>query len=248
MSGKFALMSDPSIRLFVTSALQAGIELAVSEAQSHYLANVMRRSAGDSVTLFNGKDGEWAARITAISRKSVRLEPTVLTRAQETDPDCWLCFALLKRQKTDLVVEKATELGVSLIQPIITERTQADHVNLDRLRAIAIEAAEQCERLTVPEIREPLKLPALLAAWPQDRRVFIADERRTGPGVRPPGDALQPIALMTGPEGGWTSRELDGIGAHRLVTRVSLGKRILRAETAAIVGLALLLAAEPSQE
>ncbi len=226
------------------------MELAASEAQSHYLANVMRRSAGDSVKLFNGRDGEWAARIIAISRKSVRFEPLELTRPQETDPDCWLCFALLKRQKTDLVVEKATELGASVIQPIITERTQADHVNLDRLRAIATEAAEQCERLMVPEIRAPLKLAALLNAWPSERQMFIADERRDGPGLRPPADALQPIALMTGPEGGWTSAELDGIGAHPLVSRcsrVSLGTRILRAETAVIAGLALLLAGS-SQE
>jgi 16S rRNA (uracil1498-N3)-methyltransferase len=244
-------MSDPSIRLFVTAPLQAGQELAASEAQSHYLANVMRRGVGDAVKLFNGKDGEWAARITAISRKTVRFEPLALTRAQASDPDCWLCFALLKRQKTDLVVEKATELGASVIQPIITERTQADHVNLERLRAIAIEAAEQCERLMVPEIREPMQLAALLAAWPGERQLFIADERRTGSGLRPPADALQPIALMTGPEGGWTSRELDGIGAHPLVSRfarVSLGARILRAETAAIAGLALLLAQEPQMK
>jgi 16S rRNA (uracil1498-N3)-methyltransferase len=235
-------MGDPSIRLFVTSPLQAGAALAASEAQSHYLANVMRRAVGDEVRIFNGKDGEWTARITAISRKAVRLEPLALMRPQASDADCWLCFALLKRQKTDLVVEKATELGVSVIQPIITERTQTDHVNLERLRAIAIEAAEQCERLMVPEIRAPVRLPALLAAWPGERRLFVADERRTGAGLRPPGNALQPIALMTGPEGGWTSRELDGIGAHPLV---SLGPRILRAETAAIAGLALLLAQEP---
>lgn len=241
-------MSDPSIRLFVTSPLEIGRGVAASEAQSHYLANVMRRSVGDTLKLFNGRDGEWAARITAISRKSVQFEPLAMTRAQDIDPDCWLCFALLKRQKTDLVVEKATELGVSVIQPMITERTQADHVKLERLRAIAIEAAEQCERLAVPEIREPMRLPALLAAWPSARQLFIADERRTGAGLSPPADALQPFALMTGPEGGWTSAELDGIGAHPLVSRcsrVSLGPRILRAETAAIAGLALLLAAEP---
>jgi 16S rRNA (uracil1498-N3)-methyltransferase len=238
-------MSDPSIRLFVTSPLQVGEALAGSESQSHYLANVMRRAVGDEVRLFNGRDGEWAARITAVSRKTVRLEAFALIRPQAVDPDCWLCFALLKRQKTDLVVEKATELGVSVIQPIITERTQADHVNLERLRAIAIEAAEQCERLMVPEIREPVRLPALLAAWPGTRQLFVADERRTGAGLRPPADALQPIALMTGPEGGWTSHELDGIGAHPLV---SLGPRILRAETAAIAGLALLLAQEPQMK
>jgi 16S rRNA (uracil1498-N3)-methyltransferase len=249
MDAKFVLMSDPSIRLFVTASLQEGGFVPAAEAQAHYLTHVMRRSAGDLVTLFNGKDGAWTARIAAPSRKTLGFEPLEMTRAQEAEPDCWLCFALLKRQKTDLVVEKATELGVSVIQPIITERTQADHVNLERLRAIATEAAEQCERMNVPEIRPPLKLPQLLAAWPGERRLFIADERRTGEILSPPADARQPIALMTGPEGGWTLNELNGIGSYPLgarAARVSLGARILRAETAVIAGLALLLAAGPS--
>ena len=249
MGAKFAFMTDPSIRLFVTNALGVRGDVPASEAQAHYLTTVMRRGAGDMVKLFNGRDGEWLARIVAPSRKTIRFEPVSQTRPQEVEPDCWLCFALLKRQKTDLVVEKATELGVSVIQPIITERTQADHVNLERLRNIAIEAAEQCERLAVPEICEPLKLPQLLANWPRGRQLFIADERRTGKIARPPADALQPIALMTGPEGGFTERELDGIGSYPAVTsaeRVSLGQRILRAETAVIAGLALLLAAGPS--
>jgi 16S rRNA (uracil1498-N3)-methyltransferase len=251
MDAKFAFMSDPSIRLYIEHDLKPGAEPPAGEAQAHYLTQVMRRKAGDMVKLFNGRDGEWLAKILTASRKSVSFEPVTQIREQTTEPDCWLCFALLKRQKSDLVVEKATELGVSVIQPIITERTQADHVNLDRLRAIAIEAAEQCERLVVPEIREPVKLARLLAAWPSGRELFIADERRTGKIISPPSDALQPIALMTGPEGGWTSAELDSIGAYKLVrqvSRVSLGARILRAETAVIAGLALLLAAGPSQE
>jgi 16S rRNA (uracil1498-N3)-methyltransferase len=251
MDAKFASMSHPSIRLFVTAPLHANAIIPASEAQAHYLANVMRRSMGDEAKLFNGKDGEWLARITAISRKTVAFQAHTLTRPQTPDPDCWLCFALLKRQKTDLVVEKATELGASLIQPIITERTQADHVNLLRLRAIAIEAAEQCERLIVPEIRSPLTLAKFLAAWPSERQLYIADERRTAKVARPPADAQQPIALMTGPEGGFTDRELEGIGSHPLVTRmsrVSLGSRILRAETAAIAGLALLLSIDPPEE
>jgi 16S rRNA (uracil1498-N3)-methyltransferase len=242
MDAKFALMSDPSIRLFVTDALRQGQVVPASVGQAHYLTHVMRRREGDMVALFNGIDGEWKARIIAPSRKTLDFEPLALTRAQEQEPDCWLCFALLKRRQTDLVVEKATELGVSVIQPIITERTQADHVNLDRLRAIAIEAAEQCERLMVPEIREPVKLPVLMAAWPAERLLYVADERRTGKIARPPADASQPIGFMTGPEGGWTSAELDGIAAYPATNRVSLGARILRAETAVIAGLALLLA------
>ncbi len=249
MGAKFGFMTDPSIRLFVTNRLGAGAIVPASEAQAHYLNSVMRRKAGDLVTIFNGSDGEWLARIFEPSRKTVGFELLSQARPQQAEPDCWLCFALLKRQKTDLVVEKATELGVSVIQPIVTERTQADHVNLERLRAIAIEAAEQCERLVVPEIREPMRLPQLLAGWPSERQLFIADERRTGKLASPVADALQPIALMTGPEGGWTSAELEGIGSYSRVTgvsRVSLGARILRAETAVIAGLALLLAAGPS--
>jgi 16S rRNA (uracil1498-N3)-methyltransferase len=251
MDAKFALMSDPSIRLFVTATLQQGEAVPAGEGQAHYLTQVMRRKDGDLLRVFNGRDGEWRARILASSRKTVLLEPLAQLRPQAAEPDCWLCFALLKRQKTDLVVEKATELGVCLIQPIITERTQADHVNLDRLRAIAIEAAEQCERLAVPEIRPPLRLAQLLAGWPSARQLYIADERRTGKTARPPADALQPIALMTGPEGGFTDAELDGIGNYpgaANALRVSLGARILRAETAVIAGLALLLAAGPAEE
>jgi 16S rRNA (uracil1498-N3)-methyltransferase len=238
-------MTDTSIRLFLEAPLQAGSPLPAGDAAAHYLANVMRVAAGDTIRVFNGRDGEWRARVVAISRKAATLVPESLTRRQETEPDCWLCFALLKRQKTDLVVEKATELGVSVIQPVITARTQADHVNLDRLRAIATEAAEQCERLAVPEIREPVKFSALLAAWPAGRAFYLADERRTAPLLR---HTAAPSALMVGPEGGFTDAEIDAIAAGPSAIRVSLGHRILRAETAAIAGLALLLAAGPITE
>jgi len=236
-------MTDTSIRLFVEAPLSSGTPLPASDAAAHYLANVMRVAAGDTIRVFNGRDGEWRARVAAITRKAATLVPETLTRLQESEPDCWLCFALLKRQKTDLVVEKATELGVSVIQPVITARTQADHVNLDRLRAIATEAAEQCERLAVPDIREPIKFSALLTGWPAGRHLFLADERRTAKLLRP---TTAPAALMVGPEGGFTEMEIDAIAAHPPVIRVSLGHRILRAETAAIAGLALLLATEPA--
>jgi 16S rRNA (uracil1498-N3)-methyltransferase len=238
-------MGTSSIRLFVEDALAAGEPAMGSEAQAHYLANVMRRSVGDTVLLFNGRDGEWQASITSFSRKRVAFEPLVQRRAQAAEPDCWLVFALLKRTKTDLVVEKATELGVSRILPVVTARTQADHVNLDRLRAIAIEAAEQCERLAVPEIMAPKTLADLLAGWPAGRKLFMADERRDAPAARL---AIGPAALLVGPEGGFTSGEVAAIGANQHVTRVSLGARILRAETAVIAGLALLLASDPSEE
>ncbi|HUM08612.1 MAG TPA: 16S rRNA (uracil(1498)-N(3))-methyltransferase [Acidocella sp.] len=234
-------MSVASIRLYVPGPLAAGADLALSEAQSHYLANVMRAALGDALRVFDGVSGEWRAAVTKISRKSVTLTLVEQTRPQAPEPDAWLCFALLKRAKTDMVVEKATELGVSVIQPIITARTNADHVNLERLRSIAIEAAEQCERLAVPEIRQPLPLAKLMAQWP-DRPLYVADERRTSALLGP---APGPSALMVGPEGGFTDTELEAIGRAPQVTRVSLGARILRAETAAIAGLALLLAARP---
>jgi len=234
-------MSVASIRLYVPGPLAAGADLALSEAQSHYLANVMRAALGDALRVFDGVSGEWRAAVTKISRKSVTLTLVEQTRPQAPEPDAWLCFALLKRAKTDMVVEKATELGVSVIQPIITARTNADHVNLERLRSIAIEAAEQCERLAVPEIRPPLPLGKLMAQWP-DRQLFVADERRTSALLGP---AAGPSALMVGPEGGFTEAELEAIGRTPQVMRVSLGARILRAETAAIAGLALQLAAQP---
>lgn len=235
-------MSTASIRLFTPAPIAQGTEIALDEAQSHYLANVMRAAAGDALRIFDGINGEWRAEVTAISRKKVVLTAQAQTRPQAPEPDAWLCFALLKRAKTDMVVEKATELGVSVIQPIITARTNADHVNLERLRAIAVEAAEQCERLAVPEIRPPLQVGKLMAGWPAERALFIADERRTSALLGP---SQGPVALMTGPEGGFTEMELEAIARTPQVTRVSLGARILRAETAAIAGLALQLAARP---
>ncbi len=237
-------MGETSIRLYVDAPLRAGAELRVQEAQAHYLANVMRLAAGDTLRVFNGREGEWLAAVAAVAKRAVTLAVLSETLPMETMPDCWLCFALLKRQKTDLVVEKATELGVAVVQPVITARTQADHVNLERLRAIAVEAAEQCERVDVPEIRAPMTLTALMQGW-SGRRLMIADERRTGARLR---SVAGPVALLTGPEGGFAPGELEALGGNPLVTRVSLGHRILRAETAAIAGLALMLCAGPTEE
>ena len=235
-------MVDTSIRLYVPDLPAPGTDFALAESQAHYLANVMRLAVGDTLRVFNGLAGEWRACVTKISRRTAMLAAQIQTRPATPEPDAWLCFALLKRQKTDLVVEKATELGVAVIQPIITARTNADHVNLERLRAIAIEAAEQCERLLVPEIRPPRKLAELLRAWPE-RQLYIADERRTASLLS---TTPAPSALMIGPEGGFTDRELEDIAQQvPTATRVALGRRILRAETAAIAGLTLLLAAQP---
>lgn len=225
------------IRLFVLDALAPGAVIATNAGQAHYLANVMRRSPGDALLLFNGRDGEWLARILGISRKEAVLRVDSLERPQAAEPDVILAFAPLKRDATELVVEKATELGVSTIMPVLTTRGQTARLNLDRLGLIATEAAEQSERLSVPEIRPPVPLETLLRDWPASRRLAVAAERREAPPLAPPAGGL-----LIGPEGGFTERELDGLAQYPFVSLTSLGGRILRAETAAIAGLARLLA------
>jgi 16S rRNA (uracil1498-N3)-methyltransferase len=229
----------PSIRLHVAAPLEAGAELAGTPAQAHYLGTVMRRAAGDPVLLFNGRDGEWLARITAIRRDRATLAVESRTRPQAAEPDLWLAFAPLKRDATDLVAAKATELGAAALLPVVTERTNTGRVNRDRLLAIATEAAEQCERLTVPTVAAPVPLATLLRDWPPLRPLFVAAERRPAPHLAA---ASGPAGLLIGPEGGFTDRELDLLLRHPFVQPASLGPRILRAETAAIVGLALLQA------
>jgi 16S rRNA (uracil1498-N3)-methyltransferase len=227
------------IRLHVEAALAAGAAIEATEGQAHYLGSVMRRAIGDTVHLFNGSDGEWAARIAALSRGKASFAVETLVRPQAADADLWLMFAVLKRDTTDLVVQKATELGVSALLPVFTERTNAGRVNLDRLRAIATEAAEQSERLTVPAFRPARQLHDGLAEWPADRALFVALERTDAQPLMP---ASGPAGLLIGPEGGFGPRDHTILDRCRFVRPVSLGPRILRAETAAIVGLALLQA------
>lgn len=197
----------------------------------------MRRGIGDALWLFNGRDGEFSARITRIRRDHAELHIEQQTRTQIAEPDLWLLFALLKRDATDLVVQKATELGIAELHPVITERANTHRTNASRLHAIATEAAEQCERLSVPRLLAPRPLPAALSDWPRDRRLFAAIERSDAPRI---GAARGPKALLVGPEGGFTPPELEALRAHPFVTAVSLGPRVLRADTACIAGLALL--------
>jgi 16S rRNA (uracil1498-N3)-methyltransferase len=232
-----------SIRLYVAAPLVAGTTIAASASQAHYLGTVMRRGPGDAVRLFNGRDGEFGARIETIRRDRAPLRVERQLRPQAPEPDLWLVFALLKRDATDLVVQKATELGVAALRPVVTERSNTHRVNTARLAAIAIEAAEQSERLTVPDLHEPRPLDDLLAHWPPARRLYVAAERTNAPRITPSHD---PAALLVGPEGGFAPAELDAMQAHPFVTAVSLGPRILRAETACIAGLALLQAVECS--
>jgi 16S rRNA (uracil1498-N3)-methyltransferase len=234
---------DPSItspRLFVSAPLHAGATVVASRAQAHHLGTVLRREEGETVRLFNGVDGEWAALVTGLRRDRCVLEVGARLRGQAPEADVWLAFAPLKREATDLVAEKATELGAAALLPVLTERTVAARVNLARMAAIATAAAEQCERLTVPRVAAPVALPALLADWPAGRVLVAALERQGAPPV--PGLAGRKAGLLIGPEGGFTELELDLLGRRSFVVAAGLGPRILRAETAAIVGLALLVA------
>jgi 16S rRNA (uracil1498-N3)-methyltransferase len=226
-----------SIRLHVAAQLVEGTVVATTAAQAHYLGEVMRRRPGGRVLLFNGRDGEFVARVESVRREGASLRVERQTRLQTPEPDLWLVFALLKRSATELVVQKATELGAASLYPVITERSIVQRINPDRLSAIAIEAAEQSERLTVPELRPARSLAALLSGWPYHRRLFAAVERCAAPpiiGIR------DPCALLVGPEGGFAPVELDALQRYPFVTPVSLGPRILRADTACIAGLALL--------
>lgn len=229
-----------SIRLFVAASLEEGRDIPAASGQAHYLGSVMRRAVGDEIALFNGLDGEWRARISALRKDQARFQVLRRLRPQQAGPECWLLFAPLKRDATDLLVQKATELGASVLQPVLTERTVAGRVNADRLAHIATEAAEQCERLSVPVLRPPCRLPDALAAWPAGRgHLAAAIERAEAPGL----DALGATAiggLLVGPEGGFTETELDLLRRRSFVQPVSLGPLVLRAETAAIAGLALL--------
>jgi 16S rRNA (uracil1498-N3)-methyltransferase len=234
-------MSTP--RLFLDQPLEAGREIPATAAQAHYLGSVMRRGAGDPVLLFNGRDGEWAATIVSLRKDRCVVAPERQTRPQDPSPGCRLLLAAVKRDAMDLVAEKATELGIGLIQPVLTRRSITDRVNVARLSAIAQEAAEQCGRLTVPTIEPVAPLHAVLDAW-DGVPLLVGDERRESPPLQdvarglPPG----PWAWLVGPEGGFERAELDDLRRRAFVSTAALGPRILRAETAAVAGLAVLQA------
>ena len=226
-------------RLFVADELAAGQSLSLTGQQAHYLARVMRVAPGDAVILCDDATGEWAARVTATAKREVAVEVVERLRPREQVPDFRLCAALLKKDRFDLVLEKATELGVAQIQPVITRRCVADKLNLDRAHAIVTEATEQCARTALPKLHAPVKLDALLRDWPHDCVLFFADEL----GGKPAADAFAtrgtPAALLFGPEGGFDDAEREAIRAVEQVQPITLGPRILRAETAAIAASAL---------
>ncbi len=235
---------DPRTRLYVTADLAEAVSVSLDASQAHHLKNVLRLAPGAPVSLFNGRDGEWRAVIEAFGKESGTARLEARTREQVPEPDLWLAFAPVKRARIDFLVEKATELGVSALQPVLTERTQVERVNLDRLRANVREAAEQTERLTLPDVREPLPLDRALARWPAERRLLLCDESGTAPGIASALGAEQPgvWGVLTGPEGGFTQRELDALRNLPFVCPVGLGPRVLRADTAALAALAVFQA------
>jgi 16S rRNA (uracil1498-N3)-methyltransferase len=230
----------PRHRLFVETALVGGASVALRAEQAHRLLHVLRAGRGDAVALFNGKDGEWRAVLAEAGKRDATLVVEERLREQAMEPDLWLLFAPIKRGPVDLMVEKATELGVGELHPVWTRHTDVQRLNLDRLRAIAVEAAEQCGRLTVPTIHEPHTLDEIVAAWPSDRRLIVCDESGRGAPIAAKLSTLTDdrAAILVGPEGGFAESELDAVRALSFAVAVDLGPRILRAETAAIAALA----------
>lgn len=235
-----------SQRLFVDAPLAEAAEVALSAEQANYLVNVLRLAEGAGLLVFNGRDGEWRARIASVRKRAVVLALEALTRPQSGGPDVSYLFAPLKRSRLDYMVQKATEMGVARLQPVLTRRTIAERVNIERMRANVVEAAEQCGVLRVPEVLQPARLDAVLTGWDAARRLVVCDEDAE---VASPLAALAPLepgtplAVLIGPEGGFAPEERQALLAHPCVTRLSLGPRIMRADTAAVAVLALVNAA-----
>lgn len=228
-------------RLFVRDRLAEGAEIALDARQANYLGNVLRMGAGAELLLFDGMSGEWLARVRDVGKKRMTLAVERRTRESETIPDLWLAFAPVKRAQTDWLIEKATELGVAKLIPVMTHRTVAERVKLERLGAIVIEAAEQCGRTVLPEIGEPVPLSRFLDQREEGRTLYLADEA----GGEPAASAFRPgpAIIMTGPEGGFTDEERALVRKSPGVVAISLGPRVLRAETAALAALAAWMSA-----
>lgn len=227
-------------RLHVETSLAPGSLVELAATQANYLGNVMRLKAGDRLLLFDGNSGEWLAEIAEVGKKRMILAVLEQTRPQEAVPDLWLAFAPVKKGRVDWLVEKAVELGVARLLPVVTQRTIVDKLNLDRMRAHIVEAAEQCGRTTLAEIDPPVKLDAFLKSREAARTLYFADEN----GGSPAASAFQPgpALILTGPEGGFTAEEAAAIRAAPNSTAISLGPRILRAETAALAAVAAWMA------
>jgi len=233
------------VRLFVEPPLAVAAPIACTKEQANYLLNVLRLRAGADILVFNGRDGEWRARLAEVGKRRCTLECLTPTRPQRDGPDVHYLFAPLKHARLDYMVQKATEMGVAHLQPVLTRRTIAARVNLERMRANAIEAAEQCGVLRVPSVGAPLKLDTLLAAWDPKRKLIFCDEAAN---VANPLTALaaveaKPLAVLIGPEGGFDVSERALLRQQPNALAISLGPRVMRADTAAVAALALVNAA-----
>lgn len=226
-------------RLFVEGPLCLNATITLDGPQGHYLSRVMRVGEGDAVILCDDMTGEWVARISAAGKRNCTAQVVEQLREREQVPDFWLCPALLKKDRFDMVLEKASELGVRRIVPLVTRRCVADKLNPDRARSIVTEAAEQCARTALPELAKVTKLDAVLRDWPEGRTLFFADELGGEPAAKAFADNSGPAALLIGPEGGFDDGEREAIRAHAAARPISLGPRILRGETAAIAATAL---------
>jgi len=232
-------------RLFIADALAAGAAVEASKDHFHYLTNVLRMAEGDAVLLFNGRDGEWHATLSFPTRKRLLFTPVEQTRPQPEPSDLHYLFAPLKVGRLDYLVQKAVEMGAGVLQPVMTQHVQGKITSLERLEANAVEAAEQCGILSIPQVAAPRKLEELLAGWPRERRIIFCDE---GHGSQNPLPVLQKIeerklALLVGPEGGFSDGERTLLRSLDFVTPIPLGPRILRADTAAVAAMAVIQAA-----
>jgi 16S rRNA (uracil1498-N3)-methyltransferase len=231
-------------RLYVTANLSAGKRAETGPEAVNYLSNVLRLKDGDEILVFNGRDGEWRAALRFESKKKLLLEPLEQVRRQPTAPDLLYCFALLKQGRLDYLVQKAVEMGAGVLQPVMTQHTQVSRIGIERIEANAIEAAEQCGVLAIPQTREPAKLEKLLEGWDNQRRLIFCDE---GHDTHNPLPLLQslprgPLGVLIGPEGGFSDQERETLRKLPFVTAIPLGPRILRADTAAVAALALIQA------
>lgn len=232
------------IRLFIDHPLLPGQPVPLDPAQAHYLSGVMRLRAGDGVIVFNGRDGEWSALLDQAGKRGGQLTVTAQTGEQRDPPDLWLIFAPIKKARTDFIVEKATELGAARILPVQTDFTNSERIRQDRLQAHAVEAAEQCGGTHVPEVAALQSLSAMLSGWDFARRILWADEALAGPAETLAGLPSGPWAILIGPEGGFSEAERSVLSALDFVHRISLGPRILRADTAAVAAITLWQAAK----
>jgi len=237
-----AIRDLTSERLFVDSDLRSDGRVELSPPQAHYLTAVLRLKLGAKLLVFNGRDGEWVATLAETHKRGAALAIDSQMRPQENGPDLDYVFAPLKRSRLDYMVQKATEMGVARLRPVVTERTIAERVNSERMRANVVEAAEQCGILRVPEVELPTKLDSALDAWDPSRRIVFCDEedRGTDPVGTLMGLEPGPLAVLVGPEGGFSPRERERLLAKPFVTALSLGPRIMRADTAAVAVLALV--------